>query len=573
VTSVAAAAAAAAQEAANIAAAQRAVDEAAAAAARYAAEAASAQRALDEAAASAARAAAVAAEHEAMNSATRCAASECRASDAKAAALAALDAAAAAKREEADSAARRAAHEEASAAALARMSAAEDAVERGEQSRPPPPTYGAQISPADFFTFSAPQPSSSAPPSGTAIAAQRARDEASAAAAQHHLAESAARHADAVRKLQARLQQPSATADPAAPGSSTSQPALSGAKKLSPSKAASLAMRQAMTAAATPLESARVASQYAANKAAAAVQRHEQLLEKHRAVKQWRFSQGAQQQWIEDECASEREMVRLRRAATEAARVVAVMEGAQAGLSPDAEQPKPRNAAVAAASRSALQRLPADSPPPTPPLYESDDDPEQWGARPWSSDDDTSDRDRLGAAAFDWGSSGDESSRGSRPVAEHEEERTWRTGADRKTDDRDHAALLSQREVAVTRLQSVWRGCLRVRTGQRHRAAADEEAISVRQAEAEVAAQLVAEASEAAATRLIMELAVEAAYYPRCSGGRQRRKQRVRRQRREATMQRCVAQAVDCSGLGAVDCQGGATVVGGGRRPCAHTAP
>ena len=135
------------------------------------------------------------------------------------------------------------------------------------------------------------------------------------------------------------------------------------------------------------------------------------------------------------------------------------------------------------------------------------------------------------------------------------------------------AALLSQREVAVTRLQSVWRGCLRVRTAQRLRAAADEEAISVRQAAAEVAAQLVAEASEEAAMRLIMELAVEATYYPRCSGGRQRRKQRVRRQRREATMQRCVAQAVDCSGLGAVDCQGGATVVGGGRRPCAHTAP
>jgi hypothetical protein len=599
VTAAAAATVAAAQEAANAAAAQRAVDEAAAAAARYAAEAASAQRALDEAAASAARAAAVAAEHEATESAARCAARERRTSDAKAAVAAARDAAAAtnttvsvsitpwvtlyhldARQVDVIEAiggpdyvefmisrvqrvcrryldhrrllARRAAESAAEAVTQARRVA--EAAELVARSQPPPPFRETEISPADFFTFSAlstPPLTESAPrsPQRVPSSAERSLDVAAAAAAQRYRAWSATLPAKRAETVQHHE------------------------KKLSPSKAANLAMHQAVAAAATPLEAARVTSRHADSKAAAAMQRHEQLVEKHRVAKQWRSGAGARQQWKEDERASREEMARLQRAATEAAHTVAVMEEAQAGTSPDAKQPKPHNTAVAAASRSALRRLPDDSPPPTPPLYESDDDPEQLGAQPWSSDDDTFNWDRLGAAAFDWGSGGGEFSRGSHPWAEHEEERAWWKGADRETDDRYHAALLLQREVAVTRLQSVWRGCLRVRMAQRLRAAADEEAISVRQAAAEVAAQLVAEASEEAAMRLIMELAVEATHSSRCSGGRQRRKQRVRRQRREATMQRCVAQAVDCSGLGAVDCQGGATVVGGGRRPCAHTAP
>ena len=40
-----------------------------------------------------------------------------------------------------------------------------------------------------------------------------------------------------------------------------------------------------------------------------------------------------------------------------------------------------------------------------------------------------------------------------------------------------------------------------------------------------------------------------------------------------ATRRKQMARAVDCSGLGAVDCQGGAVVGSGGCRLSAHTAP
>jgi hypothetical protein len=590
VTAAAAATFAAAQEAAKVAAAQRAVDEAAAAAARCAAEAASAQLALDEAAASAARAAAVAAEHEATESATRCAANERRASDARTAALAARDAAAAvnttvsvsitpwvtlyhldARQVDVIEAiggpdyvefmisrvqrvcrryldqrrllARRAAESAAEAVTQARRAA--EAAELAARSQPPPPFRNTEISPADFFTFSAlstPSLTGSAPrsPQCAPPSAECSLDVAAAAAAQRYRTWSAAlpsKRANAVQHHE---------------------------KKLSPSKAANLVMRQAVAAAATPLAAARVKSQHADIKAAAAMQRHEQLLEKHRVAKQSRSGAGARQQWKQDERASKEEMARLQRAATEAARTVAGMEEAQADTKPDT----PRS----------FRRLPADSPPSTPPSYESDDDPDRWGARPWSSDDDTFDWDRLEAAASD------------RSSGRGEEERSWRRGTARKADARYHAALLLQREwrvlrrrrgrrvalhceMAVTRLQSAWRGCLGVRTAQRLRSAAEEVARSVRQAAAEVAAQLVAEASEEAAMRLMMELAVEATHSSRCSGGRQRRKQRVRRQRQEATRQRCMAQAVDCSGLGAVDCQSTAAACRGGGMLLACAAP
>jgi hypothetical protein len=586
------AAARCAQEAASVAGAQRVVDETAAAEARYAAEAAAAQRALDEAAASAARAAA-----------------------------------AAAKREEADSAARCTANEAASAAALAQMSAAAAAVERDERSRTPQLASASadsqrlHISPGDFFTFSAPQdlpprPSSRAPLSGAAIVAQHTRDEAAAVAAQHHLAESAAiaakrrtetaaiasKRANAVRKPQAQAQRPSVTNDNLTSPYGTTQPAPSVMKKLSPSKAANLAMRQALAAAATPLEAAQVVSRHAASKAAAAEQRHEQLLERQRIAKQWPYGRGAALQWSEDLRASEEEVVRLRCAAAEAASAVAVMVGAQADTSKVAKPPSPHNnTAAAAASRSTPQRLPSDSPP-----SESDDDlerwgarswssddEERWGARPWSSDDDTFDRDRSDCdtdarccAALllqcQWRVLKYRLRRRAGEAAATRLQSAWRGCVSVRTARRlrsqratseAHSWAVARREVAATQLQSGWRRWVCTRLGQRLRLAANEVAVSAGRAVEEVAAQLIGEASKDAAMRLIMGLAVEATHFPRCSGGRQRRKQRARRQQREAARRKQMARAVDCSGLGAVDCQGGAVVGSGGCRLSAHTAP